>query len=108
VSEPSRERAIEPRRLRRAATLFADKIAPGQYAVRGIEEPVYYVDVNADIPCMCRDAEFNGGIQCKHLLYCRMREGDEIVLLALGQMLVRDEKIRKDFMRQRRRALRAG
>jgi hypothetical protein len=106
--KPTRASAICPRRLRKAATLTADKMGPGQYAVRGSTEKVYYVDVNADVPCMCKDSEFNAGLQCKHLLYCRMREGDESVLLALGQMLVRDEKHRKEFMRQRRRALRAG
>lgn len=100
---PTRERAIEPRRLRRAARLIADKIAPGQYAVRGVEEPVYFVDVNADIPCMCKDSEFNQGIQCKHLLYCRMREGDEAVLFALGQMMLRDQEIAAEYHRSQKR-----
>jgi hypothetical protein len=103
--KPTRETAICPRRLRKAAALFADKMGPGQYAVRGSHGAVYHVDLSQDIPCYCKDAEFNLGIICKHRLRAMMGEGDERILFALGQMLVRDEKIRKDFMRHRRRAL---
>lgn len=81
-------------------------MGPHQYAIRGAGGAVHYVDTSADIPCMCKDAEFNGGIQCKHLLYARMREGDEMVLLALGQMLVRAEEHRKEYLRVRRSLLR--
>src|SRR5687767_15467129 len=95
--KPTRAIAICPRRLRRAAQLFGDKMGPGQYAIRGHDLPVHYVDLNNDVPCMCKDAEFNGGLRCKHTLYAMMREGDEMVLLALGQMMVRQEEIQKSF-----------
>jgi hypothetical protein len=101
---PTRETAVCPRRLRKAARLFADKMGPGQYAIRGDSGTVYHVDLSQDIPCFCKDSEFSAGIICKHRLRAMMGEGDERILYALGVMLQRDAEIAAEYHRTLRRA----
>lgn len=99
--EPQKE-GYEPGRLRRAAQLAVKRLGPAQFAVKGQDEPFYRVDLSADVPCYCKDAEFHGK-GCKHYLASRMANGDMGLLLALGQMLVETEKRLEEVTRANRR-----
>jgi len=106
--KPTRATAICPRRLRKAARLIADRMGPGQYAVRGDSGKVYYVDLSQEIPCMCPDSEFNAGLTCKHRLRAMMGEGDVRILQALGDMMLRDQQHLRDYTRATRHLRRAA
>jgi hypothetical protein len=86
--------AYRPDRLRRAWQLvkggMVKPLGPGQYKVAGNVEPVYYVDLAGDPPCMCRDQEYRGSAikqQCKHTLAARIAAQDPAVLLALIEFM---------------------
>lgn len=81
----------EPSRLRRAALLAVKPIGPGVYRVKGEHEPYYDVEVTADVPCYCKDAEYHGK-GCKHFLAARLASGDMKLVMALGEMLLAKEK----------------
>lgn len=85
AAEPERG-SYEPGRLRRAAQLAVQRIGPGQARVKGQDEPWYNVDITADVPCYCKDAEFHGR-GCKHELAVRLASGDMALIAALGDML---------------------
>ena len=98
--KPSRENAIEPRRLLSAATIVSEKVGHGQYRVqsRSRKHIVYNIDVYSDQPCDCEDSQYGHGRMCAHWLHCRMREGDELTLLALGQVIVRAQKAIAEYL----------
>lgn len=85
ATEPERG-AYDPGRLRRAAQLAVKRLGPGQARVKGQDEPWYDVDLSADVPCYCKDAEFHGR-GCKHELAVRLASGDMGLIQALGEML---------------------
>jgi hypothetical protein len=93
--KPKRENAIDPARLLRAPTLVSKRVGPGQYKVASSSRAgvFYWIDVNSDQPCECEDNQFGGGRMCKHFLHCLLREGSESLLMALGQILLRNEKL---------------
>jgi hypothetical protein len=99
----TRERAICPRRLRRAQFLKADRVGPGEYAVCGSHGAVHWVNLNSDEMCGCMDHYYRG-VQCAHILRARLGEdyvgtGDGMMILALQQMLKRDEDNLKEYLR---------
>jgi hypothetical protein len=93
--ESAPARAFDPARLRRAAQLAVQRIGATTFAVRGQEEPYYYVDLAGDLPCACKDAEFHGS-GCKHELAARLANGDMPLVMALGEMLLRAERAREN------------
>jgi hypothetical protein len=92
----------EPGRLRRAAVLAVRHRGEQRYRVRGQDEPYYDVDLSADIPCYCKDAEFHGR-GCKHELAARLASGDQALRLALGEMLLQIERRNRELERSMRR-----
>lgn len=102
MPKPKRDAgSYEPGRLRRAAVLACKRIGPRQYRVRGQHQPYYDVDLDGDQPCYCRDAEYRG-LVCKHEMRARLAEGDPKLMLALGEMLLRQERRLKDSLRKRK------
>lgn len=86
--------AHRPDRLRRAWELVTsgrvERIGPRQYKVAGNVEPFYYVDLSAEIPCMCRDEENRGEKihhQCKHRLAARLAAKETALLLSLIELM---------------------
>lgn len=86
--------AHTPNRLRRAWSLVkSGRVKPlgeGRFIVAGNVEPRYFVDLNAEIPCTCRDEEFRGARihhQCKHRLAARIAAQEPAILLALIGMM---------------------
>ena len=73
---------VEPGRLAAAAaTLTAEPIGPGQYAV---------TDGAALPKCDCGDALWRPAFVCKHILASRLAAGDASVIAALAALLVAD------------------
>jgi hypothetical protein len=107
---PTRERAITPSRLWDAGLLlpFVERLptGPRQYRVKGHDEPHYDVDLDSDEICPCRDAYYRT-VRCKHQLVCEILDGDLMVRLAYGQMLLRKEEIEKETRRATRHLRRA-
>lgn len=102
---------IEPGRLERAIALLpaTERVGPGEYYVwkvareRGSDGKVVRtkrcVNLNIDFPCDCEDSFYRGQRvrgNCKHVLACRMAEGDLAVLSMLGTVLVRRERIAEE------------
>jgi hypothetical protein len=92
----------EPGRLRRAAVLAVKQMGPKEYAVAGQEEPVYFVNLNIDVPCTCMDATMHGR-GCKHELAARLQTGEPALVMALGQMLLQAEQRSAALQRTTRR-----
>lgn len=95
-------KGYDPVRLRRAAVLAVRSLGDGKYRVRGQHEPFYNVDLTADVPCYCKDAEFHGR-GCKHELAARLTSGDQVLRLALGEMLLALHKENAALMKRNRR-----
>jgi hypothetical protein len=91
------------RLIRAAAIPVYERYGPGQYRVKGTDEPEYFVDLSADIPCYCKDAQHHGR-GCKHELCARLQEGDMGLRLALGQILLEMQKQNEALMRRVRKA----
>ena len=74
-------------RLERGVGLEVMGVGPGRYAVRGGSEP-HWVDLRTpNYPrCDCGDHLWREQI-CKHILAALLREGDERVLRALGDLV---------------------
>lgn len=87
--------AIDPARLRRASLLAVERLGPMQFRVRGQAEAFYDVNMELDVPCTCKDAEFHGR-GCKHELIARMLNGDLPLLNMLGEMLLKQEQHREE------------
>ena len=102
TTEPVKE-GYEPGRLRRAAQLAVRRLGPMQFRVRGQDEPHYDVNLDLDVPCCCKDAEFHGR-GCKHELSARMANGDMGLIQALGEMLLKAHKANEALTRKRRRS----
>lgn len=94
--------SYDPARLRRAAVLAVRKIGPQQYRVRGQSQWSYDVDLSADIPCYCKDAEYHGR-GCKHELASRLAAGDQALRIALGEMLLAVQKKNEELQRRMKR-----
>lgn len=92
----------EPARLRRAAVLDVVPVGPQQYRVRGQQERYYDVDLSAEIPCYCKDAEFHGR-GCKHELAARLFAGDQALRIALGTMLLEVQRRNDELQRRMNR-----
>ena len=97
-----KERAVEPGRLRRAATRGVVKLADNVYRVEGKHRRHYDVQVGALYPCECEDAYFHGR-NCVHELAARLASGDMALIQTLGDMLLRQEKALKEHMRGTKR-----
>jgi hypothetical protein len=95
--------AYDPNRLRRAATRSVQRLGDRRYRVEGRVCAAYYVDLNADIPCYCADAQFHGA-GCLHELAARLADGDHSLILSLGEMLLTAERAMREQMRSRRKA----
>ena len=83
--------AIDPLRLARAIQLDARHTGIDRYFVTG-GAACHEVDLRAGV-CDCTDSRVHGH-QCKHLLLCRLREGDPEVIRALRQLVPMPERSR--------------
>jgi hypothetical protein len=83
--------AFDSGRLRRAAVRTVDRLGDRRYRVQGRHCTAYDVDLNADVPCYCADAQFHGR-GCLHELAARLHDGDGQLILGLGEMLLRAEQ----------------
>lgn len=82
----------EPGRLRRAALRPCVRLGPMEFMVAGKSKPVHYVDLRQDPACECADIENRGGMlkgRCLHVLCAELHNGDEALLTAYGEMLMR-------------------
>lgn len=102
AAESTPDRPYDPARLRRASRLTVQRLGNGQFRVSGQHERYYDVDVTADIPCYCKDAEYHGR-GCKHELACRLASGDMALIQALGDMLAKAQQASEALMKQNRR-----
>lgn len=103
-----------PDRLHRAWQLVTngcvERLGGTQYRVAGNVQPVYHVDLSAEIPCYCRDAEFrNTEIHgmCKHSLAARLAGLDPALLQVIGDALAKKEALAKEAQKLARRQRRA-
>lgn len=88
---PRRERAFSPARLRRGIQRGVVRLGPRQFRVEGRHEKFYNVDLDAEYPCDCADAQFHGR-GCLHELAARLHSGDAKLIQSLGEMLLAQEK----------------
>lgn len=102
AAEQSLDQPYDPARLRRAAQLVVRPLGPGQFRVSGQHQKWYDVDVTADVPCYCKDAEYHG-TGCKHLLAAQLASGNMTLIQALGDMLLRAQQRSDELERQTRR-----
>jgi hypothetical protein len=102
MKSPS-EQGYEPGRLRRAAQLAVKRLGAQQFEIRGQDEPFYFVDLSADVPCYCKDAEYHGR-GCKHFLAAQLANGNMPLIQALGDMLLKSDKANKALAKQSRKA----
>jgi hypothetical protein len=96
------QQGYESKRLMRAAVLAVKRVGEGKFRVRGQHEPYYHVDLTADVPCYCKDSEFHGR-GCKHELAARLVNGDQVLRIALGEMLLAAYKANQELNRKQRR-----
>lgn len=99
---PTKERAFDPDRLRRGALRAVEKLGAHQYRVEGRHERFYDVNLDLDVPCTCKDAEFHGR-GCLHELAARLHDGDGPLIQSLGDLLLRAENNLKEHTRRTRR-----
>lgn len=85
------ERAYDPSRLRRARERAVERLGPNQFRVQGAHRKYYDVNLDLDTPCDCEDAYYHGR-GCLHELAARLQAGDTRLILALGFMLLADER----------------
>ena len=78
---------VDLSRLERGVELEVTAVGPGRYAVRGGSEP-HWVDLRTPNQprCDCGDHLWRERV-CKHILAALLREGDERVLRALGDLV---------------------
>ena len=78
---------VDLSRLERGVGLEVTVVGPGRYAVRGGTEP-HWVDLRTPNQprCDCGDHLWREQV-CKHILAALLREGDERVLRALGDLV---------------------
>lgn len=81
----------DPARLRRGAARAVKRLGPHQFRVRGNHSPHYDVNLELDTPCDCPDAQFHGR-GCLHELAARLHDGDARLIMALGQMLLKQQE----------------
>ena len=85
-------KGYDPSRLARGAVRAVKQLGPGEYAVAGNERPVYYVNLNSDLPCDCADSQFRSSRgPCLHECAARLASGDMALIQALGEQLLRRE-----------------
>lgn len=91
--EAAPARAFDPARLKRAVALLkgAERMGPSEFRVRGQDEPEYYVNLDGDPVCYCKDSEYHGR-GCKHELAALLLNGDLRVIGLLGELLLVQEK----------------
>jgi hypothetical protein len=85
------ERAFDPNRLRRGLQRGVVRLGPNQFRIEGRHETHYDVNLDLDVPCVCKDAEYHGR-GCKHELLARLHNGDAALIQSLGDMLLSQEK----------------
>ena len=78
---------IDTARLERGLRLHGEKVGHGRYRFTGGEEP-HWVDLyTAAYPrCDCADHLWRDAI-CKHILAALIREGNERIIGAVGQLV---------------------
>jgi hypothetical protein len=78
---------VDLSRLERSLGLVVEPAGPGRYCVTGGDEP-HWVDLHTALHprCDCGDHLWRESI-CKHILAAMLREGDERVLVAIGQLV---------------------
>lgn len=78
----------EPNRLTRAITeLRSEQLGPLEYRVWGGRHE-HHVKLDVDPPCDCEDFYYRGReILCAHVLHCLMREGNQDLLIAAGEIM---------------------
>lgn len=86
-----RDRAFDPARLRRGIQRGVVRLGPQQFRVEGRHEQGYNVDLTAEYPCDCADAQYHGR-GCLHELVARLHCGDAALIQSLGDMLLAAEK----------------
>lgn len=64
-----------------------DKLGPRQFQVQGNEEPSYFVDLDADPPCYCKDSEYHGR-GCLHELAALLAAHDPMFLNVVAEKLM--------------------
>jgi SWIM zinc finger len=79
---------VDPDRLERSFGLSGERVGQGQYRVSGGSQ-AHWVDLvdEAHPRCDCGDHLWGERI-CKHILAALLREGDERVLRAVGDLVV--------------------
>jgi hypothetical protein len=90
-SGESDERAFDPNRLRRGLQRGVVRLGPNQFRIEGRHETHYDVNLDLDVPCVCKDAEYHGR-GCKHELLARLHNGDAALIQSLGDLLLAAEK----------------
>lgn len=78
---------VDLSRLERSLGLGVEAVGPGRYCVTGGDEP-HWVDLHSALHprCDCGDHLWRESV-CKHILAAMLREGDERVLGAIGQLV---------------------
>ena len=81
------EAGVDCARLERGLGLHAERVGPGRYHITGGAFP-HWVDLRATNGphCDCGDHIWRDTI-CKHMLAALLREGDEHVLHAVGELV---------------------
>ncbi len=81
------EETIDLGRLERGLGLEGERVGDGRWRVEGGSEP-HWVDLRTpDYPrCDCGDYVWREQT-CKHILAARLREGDPVVVGALGRLV---------------------
>ena len=92
---PMRELSYDPGRLWRGGHRPIRPLGPMQYEVAGNDEPSYFVNLELDTPCDCRDAQIRGR-PCLHELAARLQMGEEGLVLAFGEMLAARQRASGD------------
>ena len=74
-------------RLERGVSLEAQRVGPGRYRVRGGSEE-HWVDLRSPYHprCDCGDHLWRDRV-CKHILAALLREGDPLVIEAVGALV---------------------
>ena len=78
----------EPKRLQRAITqLRSEQLGSVEYRVWGGQHE-HHVKLDVDPPCDCEDFHYRGReVLCAHVLHCLMREGNQELLIAAGEIM---------------------
>jgi hypothetical protein len=66
-----------------------DKLGPRQFQVQGNDEPTYFVDLDGDPPCYCKDSQWHGR-GCLHEIAGLLMAKDALFINAIAEKLLKE------------------